>query len=99
MNVEAEDDSDSIVQVELPPWAEDVKILSEEGQGSLRTFYMPNSGLIKSTDDNKWIDSVVEDKHRRIRHSLEQGDVIEAVHNVRRVVGIDSSGMICECNC
>jgi hypothetical protein len=32
-----------------------------------------------------------EDKHRRVRHELEPGDVIEHVRNVTRVVGVDSS--------
>jgi hypothetical protein len=36
-------------------------------------------------------DEVAEDKHRRIRHELEPGDVIEAVVTVARIVGVDSS--------
>ena len=36
-------------------------------------------------------DEVVEDKHRRVRHELEPGDVIEAAETVARVFGVDSS--------
>jgi len=34
---------------------------------------------------------VIEDKHRRVRHELEPGDVIEAVTTVARIDGVDSS--------
>ena len=33
----------------------------------------------------------MEDKHRRVRHELEPGDVIEAVQTVARIAGVDSS--------
>ena len=36
-------------------------------------------------------EEVQEDKHRRVRHELEPGDVIEAVYNVARITGVDSS--------
>ena len=36
-------------------------------------------------------DDVVEDKHRRVRHELEPGDVIEAAETVARISGIDST--------
>ncbi|KAL1744917.1 beach-domain-containing protein [Schizophyllum fasciatum] len=36
-------------------------------------------------------DEVSDDKHRRVRHELEPGDVIEAVATVARVAGVDSS--------
>ncbi|KAI6008605.1 hypothetical protein EDC04DRAFT_2871453 [Pisolithus marmoratus] len=35
-------------------------------------------------------EDIVEDKHRRVRHELEPGDVIEAVNTVTRVSGVDS---------
>ena len=41
-------------------------------------------------DEEKWFDTVVEDNHRRIRHALEPGDIIEQVQNVNRIVGVDS---------
>ena len=34
---------------------------------------------------------MTEDKHRRVRHELEPGDVIEAVTTVARIDGVDSS--------
>lgn len=40
---------------------------------------------------DQWADEVAEDKHRRVRHELEPGDVIEAVITVARIVGVDSS--------
>ncbi|KAI0317827.1 beach-domain-containing protein [Amylostereum chailletii] len=36
-------------------------------------------------------EDVVDDKHRRVRHELEPGDVIDAVSTVARIVGVDSS--------
>ena len=38
-------------------------------------------------------DEVIEDKHRRVRHELEPGDVIEAAETVARIAGVDSSRM------
>ncbi|KAH7912895.1 hypothetical protein BJ138DRAFT_1124827 [Hygrophoropsis aurantiaca] len=35
------------------------------------------------------VEEVVEDKHRRVRHELEPGDVIEAVSTVSRISGVD----------
>ncbi|KAI6121096.1 hypothetical protein F5141DRAFT_1210770 [Pisolithus sp. B1] len=35
-------------------------------------------------------EDIAEDKHRRVRHELEPGDVIEAVNTVSRVSGVDS---------
>ncbi|KAF8327734.1 beach-domain-containing protein [Cantharellus anzutake] len=42
-------------------------------------------------EDDKWEDELIDDKHRKIRHELEPGDVIEVVKNVARIVGVDSS--------
>ena len=33
----------------------------------------------------------MDDKHRRVRHELEPGDVIEAVSTIARITGVDSS--------
>lgn len=38
------------------------------------------------------IDVVEEDKNRKVRRSLEPGDVIVAVFNVHRIVGLDACG-------
>ncbi|KAF8444038.1 hypothetical protein L210DRAFT_3445126 [Boletus edulis BED1] len=46
----------------------------------------------RSSDDNGAAleDEIAEDKHRRVRHELEPGDVIEAVSTICRVSGVDS---------
>lgn len=36
-------------------------------------------------------EEIVDDKHRRVRHELEPGDVIDAVKTVARISGVDSS--------
>ncbi|EIN04780.1 beach-domain-containing protein [Punctularia strigosozonata HHB-11173 SS5] len=65
-------DTQSVVQMELPPWAESYEISVTDVDGQLA-------------------ETIVDDKHRRIRHQLEPGDVIEAVSTVARISGIDSS--------
>ena len=47
-----------------------------------------------SFGQDNWVDDDPEDKHRRVRHQLEPGDVIEAVTTVARVIGVDSSGKV-----
>lgn len=44
------------------------------------------------SDDNgnALTDEIADDKHRRVRHELEPGDVIEAVSTICRVSGVDS---------
>ncbi|KAJ3818015.1 beach-domain-containing protein [Lentinula raphanica] len=42
-------------------------------------------------DDRQLAEEIAEDKHRRVRHELEPGDVIECVGTVARVAGVDSS--------
>ncbi|KAF5370942.1 hypothetical protein D9615_009793 [Tricholomella constricta] len=42
-------------------------------------------------DDRQLAEEISEDKHRRVRHELEPGDVIEAVGTVARIAGVDSS--------
>ncbi|KAL4252230.1 hypothetical protein ABKN59_005526 [Abortiporus biennis] len=66
-------DTQSLLQVEVPPWAESYEIASTD------------------TDDRQLDEEVQEDKHRRVRHELEPGDVIEAVSTVARISGVDSS--------
>ncbi|KAK0199746.1 beach-domain-containing protein [Desarmillaria ectypa] len=48
---------------------------------------------ISSTDveERQLAEEIADDKHRRVRHELEPGDVIEAVATVARVSGVDSS--------
>jgi hypothetical protein len=47
--------------------------------------------LILLVEDRQLAEEIIDDKHRRVRHELEPGDVIEAVSTVARVSGIDSS--------
>lgn len=47
--------------------------------------------FIHASDDQEWAEEVREDKHRRVRHELEPGDVIEAVKTSTRIIGVDSS--------
>ncbi|KAG5653218.1 hypothetical protein H0H81_001695 [Sphagnurus paluster] len=42
-------------------------------------------------DDRQLAEEISEDKHRRVRHELEPGDIIEAVATVARIAGVDSS--------
>ncbi|KAJ7143646.1 beach-domain-containing protein [Mycena filopes] len=73
-NVEApEADSQSIVQVEVPPWAESYEISATD------------------MEDRQLAEEITDDKHRRVRHELEPGDVIDAVTTVARIDGVDSS--------
>jgi len=41
--------------------------------------------------DRQLVEEIAEDKHRKVRHELEPGDVIEAVQTVARIYGVDSS--------
>jgi len=43
------------------------------------------------SDNRQLAEDVVDDKHRRVRHELEPGDVIEAVSTIARITGVDSS--------
>lgn len=47
------------------------------------------------TEHHNLDDEVLEDKHRRVRHELEPGDVITAAETVARISGIDSSREYC----
>ncbi|KAI0646236.1 beach-domain-containing protein [Trametes meyenii] len=65
-------DTNSITQIEVPPWSESYEL--------------------SSTDvDDQLGEEIVDDKHRRVRHELEPGDVIDAVKTVARISGVDSS--------
>ncbi|KAH9896772.1 beach-domain-containing protein [Cubamyces lactineus] len=47
---------------------------------------------LSSTDvDDQLGEEIVDDKHRRVRHELEPGDVIDAVKTVARISGVDSA--------
>ncbi|KAH7926600.1 beach-domain-containing protein [Leucogyrophana mollusca] len=44
---------------------------------------------VSQDPEDQLTEEVIEDKHRRVRHELEPGDVIEAVSTVSRVSGVD----------
>jgi hypothetical protein len=87
-------DAQSIVQVEVPPWAEtyEFSVTTVEGERML-VFGLTNrtGDFIHVPDDQEWAEEVREDKHRRVRHELEPGDIIEAVKTATRIIGVDSS--------
>lgn len=51
----------------------------------------PVPQFVQWCTDKQLAEDIVDDKHRRVRHELEPGDVIEAVGTVARVAGVDSS--------
>ncbi|RPD65419.1 beach-domain-containing protein [Lentinus tigrinus ALCF2SS1-7] len=65
-------DTQSIMQIEVPPWSESYDLSSTEV-------------------DDQLGEEIVDDKHRRVRHELEPGDIIDAVKTVARISGVDSS--------
>ncbi|KAI0002519.1 beach-domain-containing protein [Russula compacta] len=73
-----------------------IELPHPDDQPSFRVEVPPwaESYEISSTDmdDNHQLtEDVADDKHRRVRHELEPGDVIEAVSTVARITGVDSS--------
>lgn len=86
---DVEPDVQSVINVEIPPWAESYELSSTETEGTFCLFAITSRRLTKQ---DHLADDDPEDKHRRVRHQLEPGDVIEAVTTVARVVGVDSSG-------
>ncbi|KAJ4474264.1 hypothetical protein J3R30DRAFT_3295344 [Lentinula aciculospora] len=71
-------------------------VVPETDNGSAVTVEVPpwaESYEISSTDmeDRQLAEDITEDKHRRVRHELEPGDVIESVGTVARIAGVDSS--------
>ncbi|KAH9975416.1 beach-domain-containing protein [Lactifluus volemus] len=73
-----------------------IELPQPEDQTSLRMEVPPwaESYEISSTDaeDNHQLaEEIIDDKHRRVRHELEPGDVIEAISTVARITGVDSS--------
>ncbi|KAJ3833898.1 hypothetical protein F5878DRAFT_545746 [Lentinula raphanica] len=63
------------------------------GSGTVDVPPWAESYEVSSTDmdDRQLAEEIAEDKHRRVRHELEPGDVIECVGTVARVAGVDSS--------
>ncbi|KAG8823617.1 hypothetical protein FRC17_009281 [Serendipita sp. 399] len=69
-----DDEVQSVVQMEVPPWEESYEFAATEVE-----------------EEQQWDEDVSDDKHRRVRHELEPGDVIQDVRNVTRVTGVDAS--------
>ncbi|PCH37188.1 beach-domain-containing protein [Wolfiporia cocos MD-104 SS10] len=73
----------------------DPKIADGEPQSALHIEVPPwaESYEVSSTmaDDIQLNEEIQDDKHRRIRHQLEPGDVIEATYTVARISGVDSA--------
>ncbi|KAG8759860.1 hypothetical protein FRC14_004821 [Serendipita sp. 396] len=69
-----EDEAQSVVQLEVPPWEESYEFAATEVE-----------------EEQQWDEDVSDDKHRRVRHELEPGDVIQDVRNVTHVTGVDAS--------
>jgi len=83
-------DDQSSFRVDMPPWAESYEISSTDVDGNA---HFP-SRLIHPEhfpDTRHLAEVVADDKHRRVRHELEPGDVIEAVSTIARITGVDSS--------
>ncbi|KAH9965265.1 beach-domain-containing protein [Russula dissimulans] len=81
------DEGSALRAIELP---------QPDDQYSIRVDMPPwaESYEISSTDvdDNRHLaEAIADDKHRRVRHELEPGDVIEAVSTIARITGVDSS--------
>jgi hypothetical protein len=82
-------DTTPVNQVEVPPWAESYEISATEIDGWLH-ISLPSWKHIQCRIDKQLAEDIAEDKHRRVRHELEPGDVIEAVGTVARIAGVDS---------
>lgn len=85
-----DNDDQSFIQVELvvPPWAEGYEFHPTDGE---YMHILPGDRADFLTADDQWMDELPDDKLRRVRRELEDGDVIEAVCTVTRIVGVDSS--------
>ncbi|KAH9006451.1 beach-domain-containing protein [Lactarius hatsudake] len=73
-----------------------IELPQPEDHSSFRLELPPwaESYEISSTDgedDRQLTEDVTDDKHRRVRHELEPGDVIEAISTIARITGVDSS--------
>jgi hypothetical protein len=78
-------------RVEVPPWAESYEISSTDSDGNIHVPASPKIGPKIFPDNRQFAEDIVDDKHRRVRHELEPGDVIEAVSTIARITGVDSS--------
>lgn len=63
-----------------------------------KSMFIANVLYDGGSEDRQLAEEVVDDRHRRVRHDLEAGDVIEAVATVARISGVDSSRKISYCS-
>lgn len=75
--------------VEAQSHAGEWQMAESDGQSVLH-LEVPWSGSMDAGEENQLQEEIVDDKHRRVRHELEPGDVIEAASTVARISGIDS---------
>lgn len=77
------------MQLEVPPWAEGYDPTATGVDGKLNRTASKSSAERQA--ERQLQEDIVEDKHRRVRHELEPGDVIESANTVARISGVDSS--------
>lgn len=82
--------STPVMQLEVPPWAEgyDPSATGVDGELDKAGWQKPSTERLV---ERQLQEDIVEDKHRRVRHELEPGDVIESANTVARISGVDSS--------
>lgn len=83
-------DAQSVIQTATPPWAESYEISSTHEGESIRYHGVHTRANKVCVTDRVLDEEVLDDKHRRVRHELEAGDVINAAETVARISGIDS---------
>ncbi|KAF4607270.1 hypothetical protein EYR38_001331 [Pleurotus pulmonarius] len=93
--MEPQDDKTWSSRLESYDHLRDVTMPESETSSQLQVEVPPwaESYEISATEmeDRQLAEDIADDKHRRVRHELEPGDVIEAVATVARIAGVDSS--------
>ncbi|KAH8809671.1 beach-domain-containing protein [Flagelloscypha sp. PMI_526] len=93
-------DSEAALDSRVDGVKEDIRSVSApsiDGASALNQVEVPpwaESYEIAATEieeNGQLAEEITDDKHRRVRHELEPGDVIEAVATVARIAGVDSS--------
>ncbi|KAF9267665.1 beach-domain-containing protein [Marasmius fiardii PR-910] len=73
-------------KIELPE-TDDASVVHSEVPPWAESYEISSTEI----EDRQLAEDIADDKHRRVRHELAPGDVIEAVATVARIVGVDSS--------
>ncbi|KAJ8689982.1 beige protein-like 1 [Pleurotus ostreatus] len=93
--MEPQDDKTWSSRLESYDHLRDVTMPESETSSQIQVEVPPwaESYEISATEmeDRQLAEDIADDKHRRVRHELEPGDVIEAVATVARIAGVDSS--------